>query len=218
MGSDKAKQYLPLGDRTVIEWALSPFLDDPRFMAVVVALAADDHHWQSLPVASHPKIRVTPGGAERADSVRAGVAALANDAHADDWVLVHDAARPCLELSDLNALMSVLDANLDEAGGLLATPLADTLKQADTEQRVASTLPRAGLWRALTPQMFRYDVLQRALKHAFNHGLHVTDESTAVEALGLKPRLIAGRADNLKITVPQDMALAVSILAARHLH
>jgi 2-C-methyl-D-erythritol 4-phosphate cytidylyltransferase len=215
MGAATAKQYLCLAGRTVIEWALAPFLQDARFSAVVVALATDDQHWRSLPVAAHSKIRITQGGAERADSVRAGLASLSNQASAQDWVLVHDAARPCLELADLNKLINTLTANDDEAGGLLATPLADTLKQADAEQRVVTTIPRAGLWRAQTPQMFRYDVLQRALMQAHERGVQVTDEASAVEALGYQPLLVGGRADNLKITVPEDLALAAGILAAR---
>lgn len=214
MGGSTAKQYLALLDKPVIEWSLRPFLDDSKFAAVVVALATDDAYWSTLTVAHHPKIRTIAGGAERVDSVRAGVASLATVAQPNDWVLVHDAARPCLASADLEALIAALSASND-VGGLLATPLTDTVKQADSEQQVAATIPRNGLWRALTPQMFRFDVLQRALNYVADHHLLITDESAAVEVLGLKPRLVAGRADNLKITVPEDMAFAASVLLAR---
>ena len=215
MGADIAKQYLPLLDKTVIEWSLSLFLNDARFVGIVVVLAADDVHWQTLSIAKHPKIRVVKGGAQRADSVRAGLSSLIGHAHADDWVLVHDAARPCLHQADLDKLIATLTVDPELAGGLLATPITDTLKQADAQQRVVNTVPRNDLWRALTPQMFRCDVLQRALTGALNHRFNITDEAAAVEAMGFKPRLIAGRVDNIKITTPEDMALATSILTAQ---
>jgi 2-C-methyl-D-erythritol 4-phosphate cytidylyltransferase len=212
VGGATAKQYLSLLNQTVIEWALQPFIDDARCKAVIVVLAANDEHWHKLQLAAQPKIRITRGGDTRADSVRAGLAALPVEVKADDWVLVHDAARPCLQVADLNSLLESLHA--DAIGGLLATPLADTLKRADGEQRADQTIPRDSLWRALTPQMFRYELLQRALNNAFMQGLIITDEAAAVEALGCKPRLINGRADNLKITVAEDLALAAHILAA----
>lgn len=215
MGGEIAKQYLALLERTVIEWSLAPLLADSRLQTIMVVLASDDVTWRTLPVAQHPKIRTTLGGGERADSVRAGLRALADMAQAQDWVLVHDAARPCLDAADLDNLIAALGTTDEPAGGLLATPLADTLKLADAQLRVINTLPRAGLWRALTPQMFRYDVLRRAYRHAAEQDVSVTDEAAAVEALGFAPRLIAGRADNLKITIPGDLALAASILAAR---
>jgi 2-C-methyl-D-erythritol 4-phosphate cytidylyltransferase len=137
------------------------------------------------------------------------------DAHAapEDWVLVHDAARPCLLAADLDRLIESLRD--DEVGGLLAAPVVDTLKRADNESRVAETVPRDELWRALTPQMFRRDVLQRALHSAIADGATVTDEAQAVEALGLRPKLIAGDADNIKITLPQDVLRAERILQSR---
>jgi len=222
MSAGSAKQYLPLLDKTVIEWSLAPFIEDPRIEAIVVVLAASDTHWRALPIARHPKLRVAIGGADRAASVRAGLALLhqqalaqANaDTTAENWGLVHDAARPCLTRSDLSALIAAVQN--EPVGGLLATPLADTLKQADSEQHVARTIPRSELWRALTPQMFRFAILHRALEHAFAAGLAVTDDASAVEALDLKPRLVLGRADNLKITLPEDLDLAARILATRN--
>lgn len=147
------------------------------------------------------------------DSVLAGLKKLAAHAAASDWVLVHDAARPCLQRADLRRLTEQL--RNDAVGGLLAAPVVDTLKRADDGDRVAQTVSREKLWRALTPQMFRRDVLQRALQSAMANGVAVTDEAQAVEALGLRPRLIAGDADNIKITLPEDMFRAERILRSR---
>lgn len=205
-----AKQYLTLAGRSVIEWALAPFLERPECEGVVVVVAAGDQHWEELPVARHPKISVAAGGAERGDSVRSGLQALAGRAADDDWILVHDAARPCVPPHDLDRLLSELAQ--DEIGGLLAAPVVDTLKRADEDGRVERTVPRASLWRALTPQMFRCSVLRRALANAAQAGLTVTDESQAVEALGLRPRLVSGDPDNIKITVPGDLQRALRLL------
>lgn len=207
------KQYLPLAGRTVIEWALAPFLQREDCDGVVVVLAPQDAQWQQLSVARHPKVSSAVGGAERLDSVRAGVQAIADLAGDDAWVLVHDAARPCLPDADLERLIEQLHD--DEVGGLLAVPVVDTLKRADEADRVTQTVPRAALWRALTPQMFRRGVLLRALDNAVAQGAAVTDEAQAVEALGLRPRLIAGDADNIKITVAGDLARAELTLLSR---
>src|SRR6185437_10242055 len=160
-GTDRPKQYAPLCGRTVIEWALALFLTDPRCAGAVVALAEDDPYWAAVAPAT---VRVAAGGQERSHSVRNGLAALAKDAHRDDWVLVHDAARPCLPRGDLDRLLAELAAH--PVGGLLATPAADTLKRADASRDVQQTIDRAGLWRALTPQMFRYGRLCEALDRA----------------------------------------------------
>lgn len=213
MGGAIPKQYLPLARSTVIEHSIAPFLTRPNCSGVVVVLAAGDQRWGQLAVSKHPKILVTTGGAERADSVRAGLDALAPRAAASDWVLVHDAARPCLTSTDLSALLEqLLD---DEVGGLLAAPLVDTLKRADERGRVRATVDRAGLWRALTPQMFRLDVLRRALDAARERGSSGTDDAQAVEALGLEPKLVAGSGDNIKITLADDLERAERILAGR---
>ena len=214
MASDVPKQYLPLAGRTVIEWSLQALLNCASIQRVVVAVAPTDARFASLACASNTRIRTTIGGDHRAASVLSGLQTLVAEAHDDDWVLVHDAARPCLAHDDLLRLLDELSN--DEVGGILAVPVADTLKAADGEQRVSKTVPRDNLWRALTPQMFRYGVLRRALQTAAEKGLAVTDESSAVEALGFKPRLIAGRADNIKITVPEDLQIAERILQARN--
>ncbi len=147
------------------------------------------------------------------DSVLAGLKKLAARAAASDWVLVHDAARPCLQRVDLDQLTEQL--RNDAVGGLLAAPVVDTLKRADGGDRVAQTVSREKLWRALTPQMFRRDVLQQALQSAMTNGVAVTDEAQAVEALGLRPKLIAGDVDNIKITLPEDLFRAERILRSR---
>lgn len=211
MGSAKPKQYLPLAGKTVLEWATAPFLSDPRCKAVVIVISSNDEYWPGVAL-SHSKLRVTQGGRERVHSVLAGLHSL-HDAQQDDWVLVHDAARPCLHVDDIEKLIS--ETCNDSVGGILATPLSDTLKLADTGQRIARTIPRVDLWRALTPQMFRLGMLQAALHTAIESGSVVTDESAALEVKGLKPKLVAGRSDNLKITVPDDLPLAASVLMAR---
>lgn len=212
MGGETPKQYLPLAGRTVIEWSLAPLLAHPCIAGVVVVLAADDVRWQHLPVARHPKIHLAVGGGERVDSVLAGARVTRQFAGENDWLLVHDAARPCLHADSLDQLIQTLDD--DTVGGLLAAPVVDTLKRADSDGRVAATVSREHLWRALTPQMFRCGVLWEALQHAVAHG-GATDEAQAVEALGHAPKLVPGDADNIKITLPADLARAERLLVGR---
>ncbi len=206
-GTDRPKQYAALCGRTVIEWALAHFLNDERCAGTVVALAQDDPYWAALAPAT---VLVAPGGQERSQSVRNGLAALAERADRDDWVLVHDAARPCLPREDLDRLLAALDNH--PVGGLLATPAADTLKRADGSGDVQRTVDRASLWRALTPQMFRYGRLCDALDRAHSAGRIPTDEAQALEWLGDHPRVIEGAAANLKITSAADLAIAAALL------
>jgi len=206
-GTERPKQYAPLCGRTVIEWALEPFLTDPRCAGVVVALAQDDPYWTAI---APPTVLVAAGGQERSHSVRNGLAGLAERATRDDWVLVHDAARPCLPRQDLDRLLAELATH--PVGGLLATPAADTLKRADTSRGVQETVDRAGLWRALTPQMFRYGRLCEALDRAHAGGRIPTDEAQAIEWLGDHPKLVEGVAANLKITSAADLAIAAALL------
>jgi 2-C-methyl-D-erythritol 4-phosphate cytidylyltransferase len=208
--SGPPKQYLQLAGRSVIEWAITPFLERADCERIVVVVAENDPHWSELSLARHPKISTSLGGAERVDSVRAGMRALVALANEDDWVLVHDAARPCLRATDLGRLIHELAD--DGVGGLLGAPVVDTLKRADASDRVQSTVPREALWRALTPQMFRYGVLDRALRAAGDAGATPTDEAQAVEALGLQPRLVRGDPDNIKITLPEDIERAARLL------
>ncbi|MFL9710592.1 2-C-methyl-D-erythritol 4-phosphate cytidylyltransferase [Methylobacillus sp. Pita1] len=211
MGAELPKQYLPLNGKPLIHHALSLFSAAPRISAVHVVIAPDDHLWQKYSAADlDAKVVVHAlGGATRAATVLNGLEAIAPQAADDDWILVHDAARPGLSMAMLDRLLdSVQD---DAVGGLLAIPLADTLKRADAGQRVANTEPRDGLWQAQTPQMFRYALLKKALRQA---GGAPTDEAQAVEALGYSPKLVPGELRNLKITYPQDLQLAEAILLA----
>ena len=215
-GADTPKQYAPLEGRTVIEWALAPFLGDARCARIVVALAPADEHFGRLPLRA--RATVTLGGAERSESVRRALAVLASEARADDWVLVHDAARPCLTAQDLERLVGGLAAH--RVGGLLAVRVADTIKRAAEQGQGASvvleTQERAGLWRALTPQMFRYGALCGALDAAHAAGRTPTDEAQALEWQGERPVLIEGAASNLKVTTAEDLLLAAAILRAHH--
>lgn len=208
MGSAVPKQYLPLAGRPVIVHTLEIFLRHPRIAGLVVVTGAEDEWWST--VATHlvptKPLWMAEGGAERRHSVLNGLEILRQHAHPDDWVLVHDAARPCLSTADLDRLLEQL-AN-DPVGGLLAVPVRDTLKQANELKRVATTVDRSQLWHALTPQMFRLDLLHESLSAALARDLPVTDEAAALEAAGFAPRLVEGRADNLKITRPEDLALA----------
>jgi 2-C-methyl-D-erythritol 4-phosphate cytidylyltransferase len=213
MNRDTPKQYLSIASRPVIEWSIAPLLARAECAGVVVVLAEGDERWKHLSLARDSRIRTTVGGKERADSVLAGLAALSDQAQAEDWIAVHDAARPCLQDADLALLIDAVRE--DEVGGLLAVPVADTLKRADADGRVAQTVPRAGLWRAQTPQMFRYGLLTRALRQAAERSETVTDEAQAVEMLGLRPRLVLGSADNIKITVSEDLQRAERILKRR---
>ena len=206
-GADRPKQYAPLCGRTVIEWALAPFLTDSRCAGAVVALAEDDPYWKEV---APSNVLVTAGGRERSHSVRNGLTALTDRAGRDDWVLVHDAARPCLSRQDLDRLLTSLADH--PTGGLLATPAADTLKRADASLEVQQTVDRAGLWRSLTPQMFRYARLCEALDRAHAAGRVPTDEAQAIEWLGDHPKLVEGAAANLKVTSAADLAIAAALL------
>lgn len=265
-GEQRPKQYAPLRGRTVIEWALAPFVADSRCAGIVVALAPGDPYWPAIearlaganhgadPVganhavprlAQRAPILIADGGAERSGSVRNGLNMLASRAQADDWVLVHDAARPCLLARDLARLLDSVESH--PSGGLLATPAADTLKraasastrdapststpdaasarthesasapakQASLLREVEQTVDRSGLWRALTPQMFRYAQLCEALDRAATAGRFPTDEAQAVEWLGARPVLVEGSASNIKITSADDLVLAEALLGAR---
>jgi 2-C-methyl-D-erythritol 4-phosphate cytidylyltransferase len=213
LGADRPKQYLTLGHQSMLEHAIDALLGDARISQVLVVLSPADALGAHLPgVKGRQRVAVARvGGASRAASVRAGLQEL--NAQDDDWVLVHDAARPALTSQELAGL---IDALADDAvGGLLALPVADTLKRTDAADapRVAATVDRAGLWRALTPQMFRVGLLRRALD-AGDLGA-VTDEASAVERLGLAPRLVGGRATNIKVTTADDVPLACAILVAQ---
>ena len=204
MRADRPKQYLQLAGRTILEHTLDCFLDHPRLKGLVLSLAADDPFWPALPCATDPRIQRVEGGAERGDSVLAGLLRLVElGAQEGDWVLVHDAARPNLARSDLDRLLAELAD--DPVGGLLAVPARDTLKRIGADGRVAETVDRSLIWQAYTPQMFRFAALHRALADALVARVAVTDEASALEWAGQAPKLVEGRADNLKITRPEDL-------------
>jgi 2-C-methyl-D-erythritol 4-phosphate cytidylyltransferase len=220
-GTPLPKQYAQLMGRPVIEWSLAPFLADRRCLGTVIALAPQDEHWAGLAPRLHGTVSTVSGGAQRSHSVRLALAALEGRAATDHWVLVHDAVRPCLEQADLERLLAAAAGHT--VGGLLAVPAADTLKRAvdsvtgrtETEPAVAQTVERAGLWRALTPQMFRYGRLCTALDSAHASGRSPTDESQALEWQGEQPLLVEGAASNLKVTTAADLVLASAVLRAQ---
>lgn len=210
-GSETPKQYLPLVGKPMIHHALAALCRCQRIETVWVVLSPTDEWWESFDWSEFaPKLHVLRcGGATRAETVSNGLAAMDASLDADDWVLVHDAARPCLAQSMLDALCTELCD--DPVGGLLAVPVADTVKRADGRQRVTATLSRDALWQAQTPQMFRYAMLCRALQASSA----VTDEAGAIEAAGLQPRLVRADVTNLKVTFAADLSLAELILQGR---
>ena len=235
-GGAQPKQFSPLAGSTVMELALRPFLEDPRCAGAVVVLAAEqlqqgaantdtnahasDHASDHAGAGAAPRVLRVAGGARRCDSVLCGLAALESRAAADDWVLVHDAARPCLSAADLTQLLSAGQGQA--VGALLATRVSDTIKQAGeahgNEGRAAScdhTVDRERLWQAQTPQMFRYAPLCQALRSAVAAGRAPTDEAQSFEWQGLRPLLVAARYSNLKITTAEDLVIAGALLAAR---
>lgn len=206
MQAGRPKQYLQVAGKSILEHTLAVFLNHPQLQRIVLPLSADDDGWPQTALAQDARILPVIGGAERADSVLAGLRALpALGAAADDWVLVHDAARPLLQADDLQLLLDSLQD--DPVGGLLACQARDTLKLADSQGRSQRTLPREQIWHALTPQMFRLQPLQAALSAALAQGIAITDEASAMEWAGHAPRLVAGRSDNIKVTRPEDLAL-----------
>ncbi|HWX79294.1 MAG TPA: 2-C-methyl-D-erythritol 4-phosphate cytidylyltransferase [Steroidobacteraceae bacterium] len=211
------KQYTPLLGRSVLEWSLRALLAEPRVHAIVVVLAANDAHWPGIRAKlNSPKLLSTIGGAQRQDSVMNGLDYLLPQAHAEDWILVHDAARPCLSGEDLTKLISALDGapgNLGAAaaGAVLAAPIVDTVKR-ERGQAGVETVDRTGLWRALTPQVFGFAQLRQALKDAARAGTQVTDEAQALERAGLRPMLVRGSPFNIKVTRVEDLGMAAEIL------
>lgn len=213
MGSEIPKQYLAIEGRSLLEYSLAALLDCDAVVSVVLVLHPQDAHAAALPLLRDPRVLSAVGGSARSDSVLAGLNALSAVAEDEDWVLVHDAARPCLQAADVQRLVDVVTGNGE--GGILAQRIVDTVKQATGDGLVQATLDRSRLWRAQTPQMFRLGELRAALAAAQAEDLPVTDEASAMELAGHPVQLVEGPASNLKVTVPEDLALAAWYLTQR---
>jgi len=212
MNADRPKQYLELAGKTVIEHTLYRLLSADVFAAVAVAISVEDPYWPELDVSVHEKVITAAGGKERADSVLSALKSIRDLASDNDWVLVHDAARPCITATDIHFLIdSLMD---DPVGGILALSSHDTLKNVQSGS-ILGTLDRSHIWRALTPQMFRYGSLKQALELAEGNP-SITDEASALELQGLQPKIVEGRPDNIKITRPEDLALAQFYMEHQH--
>jgi 2-C-methyl-D-erythritol 4-phosphate cytidylyltransferase len=212
MAAEIPKQYLKVNGRRIIDWAIEAMLTHPMIDGLTVALAVDDPWWSESEFANHSDVVRVDGGRERSDSVLSALLELGRRVAPHDWVLVHDAARPCVRRDDITHLIEV--ARDHPVGGLLGMPVRDTMKRTDSRGEISETVSREHLWHAFTPQMFRLRALTEALQTARSVGLDITDEASAMEAEGLAPRLVEGRSDNLKITRPDDLALAEFYLSA----
>jgi len=214
MGAELPKQYMVVAGATLLEHSLRALLSCEQILGVTVALHADDTRAAEMSIFRDPRIQTVLGAEQRNGSVLAGLDALMAQAALRDWVLVHDAARPCLQEHDVMRLIATVTAN--ETGGILAEKMVDTVKHASADARVVRTLDRATLWRAQTPQMFRLDELRESLQLAQAQGLAVTDEASAMEMAGYPVQLVAGSAGNLKVTVPADLPLAAWYLQTQN--
>ncbi|WP_428771492.1 2-C-methyl-D-erythritol 4-phosphate cytidylyltransferase [Vibrio sp.] len=210
MRADRPKQYLTIAGQTVLEHTLQRLLSHPVIDRVVVAVSKDDPYYTNLAMASDARVSWVAGGKERADSVLAALQYVQQHQLAE-WVMVHDAARPCVRLADIDRLIAA--ALTHPVGGILATPVRDTMKRANSNGDIEHTVERAALWHALTPQMFPTALLSAALADALQQGAVITDEASALEWRGMTPALVQGQADNIKITQPEDLALAAFYLS-----
>ncbi len=209
MGASIPKQYLPLAGKTVLEQTLNVFVKHPDISGIILALTDGDPYWQDIAghyQAINKPLLVASGGEERCHSVLNALIELSAQIEGYHWVLVHDAARPCLLASDIDRLINELADS--DCGGLLGLPMADTVKCCTPDREVLETVDRSELWRALTPQMFPLGLLKNALEEAINNKALVTDEASAVEQQGLKPKMVEGQPGNIKITHPGDLHLA----------
>jgi 2-C-methyl-D-erythritol 4-phosphate cytidylyltransferase len=206
MGASLPKQYLPVLGRPIMAHAIDRLCAAPEVRGVVVALAAGDLHYAALELACPERVVTVTGGEERCHSVRNALRFLAGRQPPDTWVLVHDAARPCVRPAEVSRLIAA--ARSDGVGAILALPARDTMKLGDDDLRIVRTVERRGLWHALTPQLFRLGALLAALEEAIAAGRVVTDEAQAMELAGARPLLVAGSPDNIKVTEPLDQSMA----------
>jgi 2-C-methyl-D-erythritol 4-phosphate cytidylyltransferase len=212
-GGSLPKQYLPLYGATVIEHSLRLLLSVERLMHIIVVVHAHDIRWRDLVVFSDPRIDVTVGGDERCHSVLNGLQHLQQKYGGSEWVLVHDVARPCCLRSDIEKLIDQLEHH--PVGGILATAASDTIKRVDAARQIEETVDRSWLWQAQTPQLFRTRLLLDSLTHCIGMDMTVTDEAQAIEALGWQAQVVEGARSNIKITRPEDLALAEFFLQRR---
>ena len=209
MVSEIPKQYLEIAGKSIIEHTLNCFLQHSVITGVVVAISSDDQYWEQLNISSGKPLIMASGGEERCHSVLSALRTLKDHADQNDWVLVHDAARPCLRSEDIDKLIKEVSDH--KVGGLLAVPARDTMKRS-IDHMVVETVERTGLWHALTPQMFHLNDLMTALENTMQKGLVVTDEAQAMESMNMMPLLVEGHVDNIKITRSQDLDLATHYL------
>jgi 2-C-methyl-D-erythritol 4-phosphate cytidylyltransferase len=209
VGGDIPKQYLPIGGKPMLMHTLTRLATHPLVTGIVVVLANGDNYWAGMERLRGKPVRTAIGGDERADSVLAGLRAIPDNVDKSQFILVHDAARPCVRAQDISRLMEL---GVPVGGAILAAPVRDTLKRAGSDQRVVVTEPRESRWRALTPQLFRRDELIAALESARSAGVSVTDEAMAMERIGHRPLLVEGSEDNIKVTTSADFALAEFLL------
>lgn len=210
IGGETPKQYLDLNGKKIIEHTLERLASHPQVAGIVVAISDRDDLWQTVNLPDQARIIDVQGGFERHHSVLNALNRLTEFIKTDDWVLVHDAARPCVRVEDIDKMISHLIHH--PTGGILGVPVADTMKRVDEYQQIVNTVDRAGLWHAQTPQMFRLGELSHAIQHTIDTGIPITDEASAMELQGVMPLLIEGHKDNIKITEQQDLLLAAMIL------
>jgi 2-C-methyl-D-erythritol 4-phosphate cytidylyltransferase len=203
MGVDIPKQYISINDKTIIEYTIDCFIERDEIEGVVIAISKTDEYWPDMEISSHRKIITAPGGDERYQSVFNGLKVLQDKADDNDWVLVHDAARPCLSQSAIDRLMINLRKN--DVGGILALPCRDTMKRANESGDIVETVERDSLWHAQTPQMFKYGKLKTAIEKVLSEDIVVTDEAMAMEFSGYKPMLVQGHQENIKVTHKDDL-------------
>jgi 2-C-methyl-D-erythritol 4-phosphate cytidylyltransferase len=214
MGANRPKQYLQIAGRMVIEHTIEKFAGHPRIAGVTVVLAPEDPWWERVRLAKGLEVNRCDGGEKRFESVLNGLKALEKEgAEEDDWVLVHDAARPCVRREDIDRLIAKGTAHT--VGAVLGMPVRDSMKRAGSDASVRQTVSREGLWHAFTPQIFRLGPLARALQRALDEDSEVTDESQAMERAGTRPVMVEGHGDNVKITTPFDIDLARHYLSAQ---
>jgi 2-C-methyl-D-erythritol 4-phosphate cytidylyltransferase len=209
MGTDCPKQYLSLAGKTILEHTLERLLTLPGVDGIYLVLGVGDNYWDTLPLAKNNRIHRVAGGAERCDSVLNALQQLRDNTSPNDWVLVHDAARPCVHVQSILHLIEQVKHH--PVGGILGMPVSDTLKQVN-DSVIYSTVDRRSLWQAQTPQMFRLGLLRDCLQRGLAEGKLITDESSALELYGYQPLMVQGRNDNIKITRPEDLAIAAVLL------